>query len=136
MCMYFIYEKCQKCNENKNCLIGNRVLLTQRFCMKTTEGGEGDWPPGSYCIFRKTVYGIDSDINRHPAGSVVWIDFRDGDSNEVSGTLPDGRYGEYTRIMFTCRSDASPDDEIILPTQKGFYLFRHGGRCQKVYYSG
>ena len=36
-------------------------------------------------------------------------------------------------IYFCCRSDnASPTNPILLPTERPFVLYRHGGDCQKV----
>ena len=29
--------------------------MKQHFCMKTDNGGLGDWPRGSYCIFKKGI---------------------------------------------------------------------------------
>ena len=31
----------------------SRDTITQHFCMKIDSGGEGNWPAGSYCIFKK-----------------------------------------------------------------------------------
>ena len=52
--------------------------------------------------------------------------------NYYNGTLPDGVYGRDTLVHFACRSDGATEDEVALPNQKPFYLFRFHDHCQKV----
>ena len=109
--------------------------------MKNENGGEGRWPIGKYCIFRK---------NGCPAGmtctgyvkwdleyfSNVWgIRYTYKSSNEYSGIIPDVRSQGITDnlvLYFACHTSGNVNEEIELPVRNDFYLFRHGGACQKV----
>ena len=106
------------------------IYMTQNFCIKTSTGGNDEWPRGKYCIF---AYGGCPSGFR--CGSVKWDDHSYAlirNLNRRWGRLPQGTYDQNTIITYACRSDGSVNDEIMLPTQKPFYLMRFGTQCQKV----
>eukprot|EP00161_Ancyromonas_sigmoides_P023931 TRINITY_DN75_c0_g1_i4.p2 TRINITY_DN75_c0_g1~~TRINITY_DN75_c0_g1_i4.p2 ORF type:complete len:4802 (-),score=2623.75 TRINITY_DN75_c0_g1_i4:194-14599(-) len=90
--------------------------------------GEGEWPRGSYCVYRKG--------GTCPAGfaegSRTWDESDERHQDNSQGTLCDGSYGADTRLEFCCRDDASPEDEVDLPWGVPFFLFRKNGTCQEV----
>ena len=106
------------------------VCMTQNFCMTASTVGNNEWPRGTYCIF---AFG--GCPNRFDYCPVKWDDYSHlygFNKNAHSGSLPTGIYNTDTTIWYCCRSDGSVNDEIILPTQKPFYLMRYGNQCQKV----
>ena len=106
--------------------------MTQNFCMKDSAGGEGDWPPGTYCIFT----GSEGCPSGFRCGYVYWDDhssYHYGNHNSRTGSLPGGSYTENTKIWYACRDDGSADNEIELPARNPFYLMRYGDQCQKVW---
>ena len=51
----------------------------------------------------------------------------------MDGDLPEGVYTDKTRIEFCCSTTGKTELEIVLPTDKPFYLFPYGSStCQKV----
>ncbi|XP_035688654.1 uncharacterized protein LOC118424220 [Branchiostoma floridae] len=102
--------------------------MKQKFCMKTkNEEGDGDWPSGNYCIFKKG-----NCPGGFQSGWLFWDDEDDDNKNSVGGELPDGNYDRDTMIRYCCRSDGNVDTPIVLPNRKPFYLFRFKGGCQQV----
>ncbi|XP_078571562.1 uncharacterized protein LOC144859147 [Branchiostoma floridae x Branchiostoma japonicum] len=96
--------------------------------MKTkNEEGDGDWPSGNYCIFKKG-----NCPGGFQSGWLFWDDEDDDNKNSVGGELPDGNYDRDTMIRYCCRSDGNVDTPIVLPNRKPFYLFRFKGGCQQV----
>ena len=66
-------------------------------------------------------------------GYIKWDDENFKNHNSYSGTLPDGTYDRNTVLWYCCRSDGFPTNEIILPTDKPFVLFKSNShQCQKV----
>ncbi|XP_078671354.1 uncharacterized protein LOC144911304 isoform X1 [Branchiostoma floridae x Branchiostoma belcheri] len=102
--------------------------VRQEFCMKTsTDGGSGEWPAGSYCIFKKGA--CPDDFHE---GHIIWDDVDVFNDNELSGAVPDGVYDANTEIHYCCREDGSYRTPIRLPIMAPFYLFRHQQECQMV----
>ncbi|XP_019637817.1 PREDICTED: sushi, von Willebrand factor type A, EGF and pentraxin domain-containing protein 1-like [Branchiostoma belcheri] len=102
----------------------------QKFCMKTSSWeGYGNWPSGSYCIFKKG--GCPSGFQR---GELFWDDEDTiiNNKNSRSGELPDGKYDHNTLIRYCCRNDGNADTPAPLPHHNPFYLFRYKQGCQKV----
>ncbi|XP_005103935.1 uncharacterized protein LOC101854591 [Aplysia californica] len=104
-------------------------FVTQHFCVKTSILSFGsNWPKGSYCINKKG--GCPAGFQE---GRIYW-DTEDTEAKfRSSGNLPDGDHGANPNLHYCCRDDGSPDDEIYLPPYQPFYLYRRGGRCQKVH---
>ena len=66
-------------------------------------------------------------------GSVFWDDENFHNQNKVGGERVDGKFGKNTKIYYCCGSDGHPHNEIILPTDKPFFLIRkHEDGCQEV----
>ena len=66
-------------------------------------------------------------------GHIRWDDEDDDNNNSKGGTLPDGTYDEDTIIYYCCRDDGFPSNEIILPTDTPFVMYRYGSHlCQAV----
>ena len=67
-----------------------------------------------------------------------WIQFDnkytsgDATSAKTDGAVPDGEYGENTKLFFCCRQDGSPRVPAVLPNTQPFVLFPVGSRCQRV----
>ena len=67
-----------------------------------------------------------------------WIQFDnkytsgDATSAKTDGAVPDGEYGENTKMFFCCRQDGSPRVPAVLPNTQPFVLFPVGSRCQRV----
>lgn len=87
------------------------------------------WPEGKYCIYKKgpqCPYGLES-------GFVIWDDENKDNQDTAGGDLPEGVYGEDTKIFFCCSTTGDWEDPIKLPTDKPFYLFAfESNKCQKV----
>lgn len=87
------------------------------------------WPSGKYCVYKKG--GVCPDGLK--SGFVYWDDENRDNKNFFDGTLPEGSYTEKTKISFCCSSAGNVEAEIILPTEKPFYLFPYGSStCQTV----
>ncbi|XP_052061861.1 uncharacterized protein LOC127701931 [Mytilus californianus] len=87
------------------------------------------WPNGTYCILRK---GGSCPLG-FANGYVYWDDEDDGNSNDIGGTLPDGKYDDAnTLIQYCCRSDGQPENAIELPTSMAFYLVGKTNTSQQV----
>lgn len=103
-------------------------FVTQHFCVKTSVLTFGpNWPKGSYCINKK---------GECPAGFqngwLLW-DYEDGNTKaNQTGAVPDSNFSTHLTMYYCCRDDGSPEDEISLPTNHPFYLYRRGGQCQNV----
>lgn len=64
---------------------------------------------------------------------ILWDDEDNNNKNSYSGQLPDGEYGKDTKIYFCCRSDGYATNDIILPTDSPFVLFKSNNHlCQLV----
>ena len=87
---------------------------------------------GKYCIYKKGS-GCPGGLI---SGFVHWDDDDTiiGDNlNKEGGTLPEGKYGDNTRIYFCCRTDGDKNDAILLPSKSPFYLLAfQSTQCQKV----
>merc|ERR1719370_490848 len=101
--------------------------IEQHFCIKTNTNGN-HWPKGDYCVYQYTAY-CPQGFNQ----GAIYIDDEDKDnSNDYSGTLPEGIYSANTLFKYCCRNDGDPDDAIVLPTEDPFFLFPHSNKCQEV----
>ena len=111
---------------------GNYGIGTE-YCVKSSTTGDSgtQWPNGSYCI-AKSGECPEGFAN----GSVYWNDEDDsspGYANSHNGTLPDGDYGEDTKVYYCCRNDTHPSNEMVLPMKEPFFLLRmHQDGCQLV----
>ncbi|CAH1240004.1 SVEP1 [Branchiostoma lanceolatum] len=100
----------------------------QKFCMKTSSTeGYGNWPRGSYCIFKRRgcpSVGYDTCFQ---TGEVFWDDEDNiiNNKNRRRGELPDGKYDHNTLIRYCCRNDGNANTRILLPNRSPFYLFRY-----------
>lgn len=65
-------------------------------------------------------------------GWIKWDDEDDKNRNLKSGTLPDGKYSVDTKIEYCCRGDGFTTNELILPTDSPFVLFKAQDHCQYV----
>ena len=66
-------------------------------------------------------------------GYIKWDDEDHKNKNSISGALPDGTYNHNTLIQYCCRTDGYATNEIILPADKPFVLFKaNSHQCQKV----
>ncbi|XP_053406245.1 uncharacterized protein LOC123545505 isoform X2 [Mercenaria mercenaria] len=105
----------------------SRHLL--RFCIKpyTVDEFSTNWPAGDYCIFmyKHCPLGFSE-------GFVQWDDEDTNNENAHGGYLPDGSYGSDIRMKYCCRSDGEALHEVVLPTEKPFYLFQYKNGCQAV----
>ncbi|XP_014668656.1 PREDICTED: uncharacterized protein LOC106809932 [Priapulus caudatus] len=107
-----------------------RNNMEQHFCMKVQPTTSKDrWPVGRYCIFRAAGSPCPVGLSE---GWIYWDDESLGNDNEVAGVVPHGVYDSNTKIWYCCKSDGNTDDPIALPTEKPFYLFKHGDACQQV----
>ena len=100
------------------------------YCIKTVTSSDRGikWPKGSYCIVKKGEC-----PTGFSEGSVFWDDENFFNDNKVGGERVDGKFGKNTEIYYCCRSDGHPHNEIILPTDKPFFLIRkHEDGCQEV----
>ncbi|CAB4040085.1 Hypothetical predicted protein, partial [Paramuricea clavata] len=87
------------------------------------------WPQGKYCIYKKGA-GCPGGLQ---AGFVYWDDENIDNKNHFNGDLPEGEYTDKTKISFCCSTTGKAESEIVLPTEKPFYLFPYGDTaCQKV----
>ena len=87
------------------------------------------WPQGKYCIYKKGA-GCPRGLQ---AGFVYWDDENIDNKNHFNGDLPEGEYTDKTKISFCCSTTGKAESEIVLPTEKPFYLFPYGDTtCQKV----
>ena len=108
-----------------------RNNMKTHFCTKTDSRSDHGiaWPKGSYCIARKGG----NCPSGFSEGHIFWDDEDSDNRNSDSGILPDGSYDSNTRIYFCCRSDGFATNEIILPTDEPFVLYRYGpDGCQRV----
>ncbi|EDO43694.1 predicted protein [Nematostella vectensis] len=103
--------------------------IRHEFCMKTNPIGQDRWPEGKYCIYRKgpnCPEGLEK-------GFIIWDDENKDNQNSAGGTLPEGHYGEDTRIEFCCSGTGDWDQAIRLPRDRPFYLYAYeSNKCQKV----
>lgn len=87
------------------------------------------WPQGKYCIFKKgnaCPHGLGE-------GFVYWDDENIDNKNYFDGDLPDGMYTDKTSMSFCCSTQGKVEAQIVLPTEKPFYLFAYGSNvCQEV----
>lgn len=103
--------------------------ISHEFCIKDDIDGEGDWPPGKYCIYKR---GSSCPTNLKE-GFVLWDDENTDNQNDKGGALPSGQYTEDTKIYFCCSTTGFVDKEISLPAKRPFFLFAYeSARCQKV----
>lgn len=87
------------------------------------------WPSGKYCIYKRG-HVCPKGLRE---GFVVWDDENTDNQNDKAGALPEGHYGEDTKIYFCCSVHGSVEKAIMLPTERPFFLFAYGSiNCQKV----
>lgn len=103
--------------------------ISHEFCIKDDIEGEGDWPAGKYCIYKRGP--------RCPVGLkegfVIWDDENTDNQDDKGGALPEGEYTEDTKIYFCCSTNGVTDSQISLPAKKPFFLFAYESiKCQKV----
>eukprot|EP00111_Clytia_hemisphaerica_P007703 TCONS_00022387-protein len=103
--------------------------ISHEFCIKDDFEGEGEWPAGRYCIYKRgplCPQGLDQ-------GFVIWDDENTDNQDDKGGALPEGEYTEDTKIYFCCSDKGIKDNQIALPTKKPFFLFAYKSiNCQKV----
>lgn len=103
--------------------------ISHEFCIKDDIDGEGDWPSGKYCIFKR---GASCPANLKE-GFVMWDDENTDNQNDKGGALPAGQYTEDTKIYFCCSTTGYVENQISLPAKRPFFLFAfESARCQKV----
>ena len=109
--------------------------VRQEFCMKTNKSSDIErpyWPQGNYCIYKKGAkcpWGLSE-------GWVLW----DNDNGKAgvnlnfhSGSIPNGKYDQDTKIFFCCQTWGSIDHPIELPIDTPFYLIAYKKKlCQEV----
>ena len=67
-------------------------------------------------------------------GYIKWDDEDDENKNSRKGTLPTGVYNKDTTLYYCCREDGFPSNEIFLPTDTHFVLYRYkSNQCQAVH---
>lgn len=120
-----------------NAVVTSSGDVSQRFCMKTnkssaTDIGRPNWPYGNYCIYKKGS----SCPTLLKEGYVLWDDENGKNAANVnfhSGSLPNGKYGQDTKIFFCCQIVGSPSVPIELPIDTPFYLMTFNNKkCQEV----
>lgn len=103
--------------------------ISHEFCIKDDIDGEGEWPSGKYCIFKR---GASCPTNLKE-GFVMWDDENTDNQNDKGGALPAGQYTEDTKIYFCCSTTGYVENQISLPAKRPFFLFAfESARCQKV----
>ncbi|XP_065071063.1 uncharacterized protein LOC135695808 [Rhopilema esculentum] len=103
--------------------------IRHEFCIKDSDIGDSEWPPGKYCIYKKGPECPGSMIE----GFVIWDDENTDNQNERGGALPEGLYSDDTKIYFCCQTEGAVNKPIELPTEKDFLLFSfQSTKCQKV----
>ena len=93
------------------------------------------WPHGKYCVYKKGS-SCPSGLRE---GFVYWDDENIDNKNDFNGDMPEGVYTDKTDISFCCSTTGKAESEIVLPTEKPFYLFPYESTaCQKVsmFFSG
>ena len=65
-------------------------------------------------------------------GWIKWDDEDDSNRNTKHNSLPDGKYDKDTKIEYCCRRDGFATNEIILPTDVPFILYKATNQCQYV----
>ena len=111
--------------------------VRRSFCMKTnqssaTDVGRPKWPFGEYCIYKKGSTCPKGMLE----GWVLWDD-ENGKTgvnlNFQSGSVPNGRYNQDTKIFFCCQTVGSSSSPVELPIDKPFYLIAFNNKkCQEV----
>jgi len=103
--------------------------ISHEFCVKDEVQGEGEWPSGKYCIYKRgptCPKGLKE-------GFVIWDDENTDNQNDKGGALPEGQYTEDTKIYFCCSTHGFTDKDISLPAKKPFFLFAYESlKCQKI----
>lgn len=103
--------------------------ISHEFCIKDDFEGEGGWPPGQYCIYKRGPLCPDG----LEQGFVIWDDENTDNQDDKGGALPEGEYTEDTKIFFCCSDKGVKDSQISLPAKKPFFLFAYKSvNCQKV----
>ncbi|KAL9974323.1 hypothetical protein ACROYT_G011345 [Oculina patagonica] len=118
------------------------------FCSKTedpsSEYFSPQWPPGRYCILRKSNNPLQAKCPpKFETAYVKWDDEGeyaysgvDGKKTPVKyGEVPDGEYesGNSMQITYCCRSDGFHSKPMHLPIENPFILSNVAGNpCQKV----
>ena len=120
-------------SRNFNNLIAGEISGTKvelNFCVTEHSTSDVIWPTGNYCVLRKG-----GTCPEHFTDAYVQYDDnpKDGNSNSHTGALPDGVFGENTRLEYCCRDNGFTFEPIFLPNRNPFILFKNGKRgCQKV----
>ncbi|CAH3162231.1 unnamed protein product [Pocillopora meandrina] len=114
-------------------LAGKKSIWTnqQAFCIKTKDQGtkyDLTWSPGQYCLFKK------GDCPEgFKTGFIRWDDENSDNNNNYRGAMPDGKFTKNTLIEYCCRTDGHAENDIILPTDTPFVLFKSNShQCQHV----
>ena len=111
--------------------------VRRSFCMKTnqssaTDAGRQKWPFGKYCIYKKGST-CPKGLRK---GSVLWDDENGKNGvnlNFQSGSVPNGKYNQDTKIFFCCQTVGSSSSPVELPIDKPFYLIAFDNKeCQEV----
>lgn len=103
--------------------------ISHEFCIKDDFEGEGDWPTGKYCIYKRGPV-CPTGLKE---GFVIWDDENTDNQNDKGGALPEGEYTEDTKIYFCCSTTGVVDNQISLPAKSPFFLFAYESfKCQKV----
>ncbi|XP_005092781.2 uncharacterized protein LOC101854311, partial [Aplysia californica] len=104
--------------------------VEHNFCVTQNSASEDKWPAGNYCIYRK---GGSCPENFNEA----YVQYDDTptaeNSNSVSGSFPDGDFGNNTRFQYCCRDNGFVWEPIFLPNRNPFVLIRYyDDYCQEV----
>ncbi|XP_065685056.1 uncharacterized protein LOC100213236 [Hydra vulgaris] len=103
--------------------------ISHEFCIKDEPEGEGNWPNGKYCIYKR---GPSCPLNLKE-GFVIWDDENTDNQNDKGGALPEGQYTDDTKIYFCCSTAGNTETQISLPAKKPFFLFAYESiKCQRV----
>ena len=66
-------------------------------------------------------------------GFIRWDDENSDNNNNYRGAMPDGKFTKNTLIEYCCRTDGHAENDIILPTDTPFVLFKSNShQCQHV----
>ena len=57
-------------------------------------------------------------------GFIRWDDENSDNNNNYRGAMPDGKFTKNTLIEYCCRTDGHSENDIILPTDTPFVLFK------------
>lgn len=103
-------------------------FVTVNYCAKSAGNTNTPWPVGKYCLAKH---------GHCPGGflegSITWDDEDTNNNNKILKPVPSSSNLRNPTIRYCCRQDGSALQPILLPPNKPFGMYRHGGTCQKVF---